>query len=134
MAEIKHTNAISCVHEMNSWMNFDKMDEIEFHKWNLWQKLYFHMMHLMIGMNYIPNGWIYVHESNHNIDEVDNMDDKKNYMDEIEQMLKFHYINETKFIDENDHHLYLFVCLSICVRLIWNMKLFAMKQLVWSMI
>jgi hypothetical protein len=32
MAEIKHTNANSCVHEMNSWMNFDKMDEIEFDK------------------------------------------------------------------------------------------------------
>jgi hypothetical protein len=65
--------------------------------------------------------WIkmnHVHESNHNIHEVDNMDDIKNYMDEIEQMLKFHYINETKFIDENDHHLYLFVYLSICVRLI----------------
>jgi len=28
MAEIKHTNAISCAQEMNSWMNFDKMDEI----------------------------------------------------------------------------------------------------------
>jgi hypothetical protein len=65
--------------------------------------------------------WInmnYVQESNHNIDEVDNMDDKKNYMDEIEQMLKFHYIYETKFMDGNDHHLYLFACLSICVRLI----------------
>ncbi len=70
-------------------MNFDKMDEIEFHKWNLWQKLYLPMMHLIIEMNYIPHGWIYVHEStiwikmnyvhelNHNIDEVDNMDDKK---------------------------------------------------------
>jgi hypothetical protein len=37
-------------------------------------------------------------------------------------------------MDGNDHHLYLFACLSICVRLIWNMKLFGMKQLVWSMI
>ncbi len=48
--------------------------------------------------------WIkmtHVHELNHNIDEVDNMDDKRNYMDDIEQMLKFHYINETEFIDEN---------------------------------
>ncbi len=77
------------------------------------------MMHLMTEMNYIYHmDAFYVHESNHNIDEVDNMDDKRNHMDEIEQMLKFHYINETKFIDENDHHLHLFVCLSICVRLI----------------
>jgi hypothetical protein len=79
---------------------YTTLDEFMFTKSTIW-----------IKMNY-------VHESNHNIDEVDNMDDKKNYMDEIEQMLKFHYIYETKFIDENDHHLYLFVCLSICVRLI----------------
>jgi len=38
---------------------------------------------------------------NQNIDEIDNMDDKKYQMDEINQMMIFQNMYETTFLNEN---------------------------------
>ncbi len=50
-----------------------------------------------------------------NIDEVDNMDDEKYHMDEIDQMMIFQNMDEIKFLNQNCHsyvnvrHRYLFL-------------------------
>jgi hypothetical protein len=40
-----------------------------------------------------------------NIDEVDNMDDEKYHMDEIDQMMIFQNMDEIKFLNQNCHSL-----------------------------
>jgi hypothetical protein len=47
---------------------------------------------------------------NQNIDEVDNMDDEKYHMDEINQMMIFQNMDETTFLNEKYCHPYVNVC------------------------
>jgi hypothetical protein len=47
---------------------------------------------------------------NQNIVEVDNMDDEKYHMDEINQMMKFQNMDETTFLNEKYRHPYVNVC------------------------
>jgi len=44
-----------------------------------------------------------------NIDEVDNMDDEKYHMDEIDQMMIFQNMDEITFLNQNCHS-YVDVC------------------------